>query len=117
HPVGTLLLQEYIPAKFAEDWFLHAYSNKRSECPVAFTGRKLRSWPPHAGMTTLGVPMVNEALLSMSEELIGSIGYRGLLDQCWRVDLRDGQYKLLDFNPRLGAQFAISVNTEGIDVV
>ena len=117
HPVGTLLLQEYIPSQFAEDWFLHAYSDERSECRVAFTGRKLRSWPPHAGMTTLGVPRVNETLLRLSEKLIASVGYRGLLDQCWRLDLRDGQYKLLDFNPRLGAQFTVSVNTAGIDVV
>src|SRR5947207_15058151 len=37
------------------------------------------------------------------------------LDYC--VDKRDGQYKLLDFNPRIGAQFRLFEDRAGVDVV
>jgi predicted ATP-grasp superfamily ATP-dependent carboligase len=39
------------------------------------------------------------------------------MDMDWRLDRRDGQYKLLDFNPRVGAQFRLFVNRRGVDVV
>src|SRR5262249_49275903 len=42
--------------------------------------------------------------------------YRGIMDLDIRFDARDGQYKLLDFNPRVGAQFRIFQNAAGIDV-
>jgi predicted ATP-grasp superfamily ATP-dependent carboligase len=35
----------------------------------------------------------------------------------WRLDRRDGQYKLLDFNPRVGNNFRLVVNEFGVDVV
>jgi D-aspartate ligase len=34
----------------------------------------------------------------------------------YRYDARDGQYKLLDVNPRIGATFRLFVGTNGIDV-
>jgi predicted ATP-grasp superfamily ATP-dependent carboligase len=35
----------------------------------------------------------------------------------FRYDARDGQYKLLDVNPRLGSTFRLFVSTDGLDVV
>ena len=36
----------------------------------------------------------------------------------WRLDKRDGQYKILDCNPRIGLNFRMFENdTAGIDVV
>lgn len=112
---GPVLLQEYIPQ--GEDWIVHGYCNERSECLVGFTGVKLRSYPPQVGATTLGVCRSNPLLLQQATALLRLIGYRGILDMDWRLDHRDGQYKLLDFNPRVGAQFRLFVNRHGIDVV
>jgi predicted ATP-grasp superfamily ATP-dependent carboligase len=49
--------------------------------------------------------------------LLAELSYRGLVDLDLRRDARDGQYKLLDFNPRLGAQFRLFRNQDGLDVV
>lgn len=38
------------------------------------------------------------------------------MDLDFRWDARDGQYKLLDFNPRLGAQFRLFEDSAGVDV-
>jgi D-aspartate ligase len=112
---GPALLQEHIPR--GEDWIVHGYCNERSECLVGFTGVKLRSYPPQVGATTLGVCRSNPLLLRQTTALLRRIGYRGILDMDWRLDHRDDQYKLLDFNPRVGAQFRLFVNRHGVDVV
>lgn len=110
----NLLLQEYIPS--GEDWFFHGYCNGASDCLAGFTGLKLRSSPPHAGITTLGRSVGNDALLHQAGALLKAISYAGVMDLDYRFDKRDGQYKLLDFNPRIGAQFRLFVDDNGLDV-
>jgi D-aspartate ligase len=117
HLATGLLLQEYIPLEAGEDWFFHGYCDQASACLVGFTGRKLRSYPAHAGPTSLGRWVPNEELWCQAEELFRAISYRGLVDLDYRLDRRDGRYKLLDFNPRLGAQFRLFEDDLGIDVV
>jgi len=99
----SLILQEYLPGDPGSDWFFHGYCDERSVCRPAFTGRKLRSYPAHAGVTSLGRAKPNPALSAMVTELLTRLAYRGIMDLDLRWDARDGQYKLLDFNPRIGA--------------
>jgi D-aspartate ligase len=114
---GTgLMLQEFIPAGPGDDWFFHGYCDAASDCRPAFTGVKERSYPAHAGLTSLGRSEPNPALRDQITGLLSKIGYRGLLDMDLRRDRRDGEYKLLDFNPRLGAQFRLFATTAGVDL-
>ena len=46
-----------------------------------------------------------------------AVGYRGVLDTGYKYDARDGQYKLLDVNPRTGVTFRLFVDNNGTDVV
>jgi predicted ATP-grasp superfamily ATP-dependent carboligase len=112
----NLILQEYIDPARGEDWFYHGYRDVRSNCCVGFTGRKLRSYPPLAGPTTLGKAIPNEGLRQQAEALLQAISYAGISDLDFRLDRRDGQYKLLDFNPRIGAQFRLFEDRLGVDV-
>jgi D-aspartate ligase len=114
--VSNLMLQEYIPPECAEDWIFHGYCNSKSERLVGFTGRKLRSYPPFAGPTTLGQSIENEALRQQTWAFLRAISYSGIMDLDYRFDRRDHQYKLLDFNPRIGAQFRLFQDDAGIDV-
>jgi D-aspartate ligase len=110
----NLLVQEYIP--HGEDWFFHGYRNGASDCLAAFTGMKLRSFPPHAGLTSLGRSVTNDVLTQQAETLLKAISYAGIMDLDYRFDKRDRQYKLLDFNPRIGAQFRLFVDDNGLDI-
>jgi D-aspartate ligase len=110
----NMILQEYIPG---EDWIFHGYRNAETDCFVGFTGKKLRSYPPLAGPTTLGVSILNEPLSRQTEAMLRFIGYSGVMDIDYRRDQRDGRYKLVDFNPRVGANFRMFENRDGIDVV
>jgi D-aspartate ligase len=112
-----LLLQEFIPGGAEHDWFFHGYCDGNSVCRPAFTGRKERSYPAHAGLTCFGRSSQNPRLRDEIVRLLSAISYRGIVDIDVRWDARDGQYKLLDFNPRLGAQFRLLLQSNGIDVV
>ena len=84
--------------------------------PAAFTGVKERSYPSGAGLTSFGRSAPNDALKAEITRLLSRLGYRGLLDLDIRLDARDGRYHLLDFNPRLGAQFRVFLDAAGTDV-
>jgi D-aspartate ligase len=110
------LLQEYVPAA-AGDWFFGGYCDNDSVCRAGYTGIKERSYPTHAGLTSLGRAVPSSPLRAELEQLLKELKYRGLVDLDLRRDDRDGGYRLLDFNPRLAAQFRVFEDAAGLDVV
>ncbi len=111
-----LMLQEYIPPAPGQDWFFHGYVDSGGRCAPAFTGVKDRSYPAYAGLTSLGRAVPNSRLAAQVTAMAAEIGFRGIVDLDLRFDPRDAQYKLLDFNPRLGAQFRLFTTGTGVDV-
>jgi D-aspartate ligase len=109
-----MILQEYVPGT---DWIYHGYCNAKSNLYVGFTGKKLLDYPAGAGSTALGLSINNETLRAQSEELLRTLSYSGITDMDWRQDTRDGQYKIMDCNPRVGMNFRMFENMAGIDVV
>jgi predicted ATP-grasp superfamily ATP-dependent carboligase len=80
------------------------------------TGRKLRQFPPHRGSTSLGICARNDVVETQTKQLMQVVGYRGPLDVGYRFDARDGRYKLLDLNPRIGSTFRLFAAENGLDV-
>ncbi len=112
-----VILQEYLPREQAEDWIVHAYADADHVPRALFTGVKVRSWPPHAGMTACAYTVPNPELAELATAFVKQVGFSGIADLDWRYDRRDGRYKLLDFNPRMGAQFRLFETAAGVDVV
>ncbi|NKQ56054.1 carboxylate--amine ligase [Amycolatopsis sp. K13G38] len=112
-----LIWQEFVPGGEGSDWFFHGYCDANSRCRPAFTGLKRRSYPAHAGLTSFGVAMPNGRLREAAVALLAKLEYQGIVDLDFRYDAREDQYELLDFNPRLGAQFRLFRDTAGVDVV
>ena len=112
-----LLIQEHIPADRAENWFVHLYCDASSNCQVLFTGLKVRSWPVDAGVTACGVSVSRPDLAELASRFCKEVGYQGIADLDWVRDLRDGEFKLVDFNPRVGNQFRLFQTGDGVDVV
>jgi D-aspartate ligase len=113
----NIMLQEYIPGGPESVWMFNGYFTNTSECLLGFTGKKIRQSPPFTGATTLGICLENEAVTRTTVDFLGRIGYSGIVDMGYRYDRRDGQYKLLDVNPRLGATFRLFVDSNAMDVV
>jgi D-aspartate ligase len=117
-PLGSnVMIQEFVPGTPESVWMFNGYFDERSECRLGFTGKKIRQSPPYTGATTLGVCEVNAAVQEDTVRLMKAVGYRGILDIGFRFDERDGQYKLLDVNPRIGGTFRLFVGPEGMDVL
>lgn len=113
----NLMLQEYIPGGDNTQWMFNAYFDERSDCRFGITGRKIRQWPLHAGVASLGICLRNETVKKTTEDFMKAVGYRGIVNIGYRYDARDGQYKVLDVNPRIGATFRLFVDDNGNDVV
>jgi predicted ATP-grasp superfamily ATP-dependent carboligase len=114
---ANVMLQEHIPADTEGDWMFNGYFDGSSRCVLGSTGIKLRQSPASAGATTLGICMPNSDVDSIARRLLGALGYRGIVDVDLRRDPRDGRYKLLDVNPRIGSSFRLFVCETGVDVL
>ncbi len=112
----NLMLQEYIPGGEHDVWMFNGYFDGASDCLAGFTGRKLRQTPVYTGVTSLGICLTNDVVLETTTRWMKALGYRGILDIGYRFDARDGQYKVLDANPRIGATFRLFVARNGLDV-
>jgi predicted ATP-grasp superfamily ATP-dependent carboligase len=113
----NLMLQEHIPGGDEAVWMFNGVFNEWSECVAAFTGRKLRQHPVYGGTTSLGVCQRNHRVERLTIDFMWALRYQGVLDVGYRYDARDGLYKLLDPNPRVGATFRLFVDEQGLDVV
>lgn len=112
-----VVLQDWIPGDSDSVWMFNGYFGRDGDCLCAFTGRKLRQRGPRTGPTSLGVCQTNDGVIKSALRLMGELGYRGIVDMGFRYDARDGQYKVLDVNPRLGSTFRLFVSENQIDVV
>jgi predicted ATP-grasp superfamily ATP-dependent carboligase len=113
----NVMLQELIPGDDDQVYIFNGYFDARSRCLSAFTGRKIRQFPVHKGSASLGECEDVPEVARLSVELMQAVGYRGVVDMGFRRDPRDGRYKVLDINPRVGQAFRMFVADNGIDVV
>lgn len=115
--VRDMIVQEYIPGGEDSAWMFNGYFNEHSECLAGFTGRKLRQCPLYTGVTSLGICQNNQVVERVAKTFMKTVGYRGIVDIDFRYDARDGQYKVLDVNPRIGSTFRLFVSEDRMDVV
>jgi predicted ATP-grasp superfamily ATP-dependent carboligase len=107
------LIQELIPG---EDWMFDGYFDRGSACLFGITGKKIRRFPVNTGVTSLGICLDNQTVAETTARFMQAIGYHGILDIGYRYDRRDGTYKVLDVNPRIGCTFRLFTSAGGDDV-
>ena len=112
----NFMLQEFIPGGEDSVWMFNGYFDENSNCRIGITGKKLRQYPAYKGATSLGICVQNDEVEQTTCRFMKAIGYQGILDIGYRYDARDGKYKVLDINPRIGSSFRLFVGTNGMDV-
>lgn len=100
-PPEQILIQERIPGG-GEAQFSYAALCRDGEPIASLTARRTRQYPVDFGYSssfveTLDVPDI----VAPSKRLLSAMRYTGLVEVEYKLDARNGRYKLLDINPRL----------------
>ena len=112
----NVCIQEYIPGGDQASWLFNAYFDADGRSVAAFTGTKMRQHPRRLGIACLVQTQHNPELIDQTVRFLADVGYRGAVDVDYRYDARDGQYKVVDINPRLGGAFRAFVDAAGMDL-
>ncbi|HTC61544.1 MAG TPA: hypothetical protein VK709_01770 [Candidatus Saccharimonadales bacterium] len=98
---NLILLQEMIPGG-GECQFSYAALCRDGQPIASLTARRTRQYPIDFGhsssfVETMDVPEI----VAPSRRLLAAIRYSGLVELEYKLDSRNGRYKLLDINPRI----------------
>jgi predicted ATP-grasp superfamily ATP-dependent carboligase len=97
---GEIMVQEFIPGAGAQQ-FAFCVFFKGGRALGQMTVQRLRQHPLEFGRASTFVETTDVPLLeTLSQRLLGAIDYYGLAELEFKLDPRDGAYKLLDFNAR-----------------
>lgn len=98
HWADVLILQQWIEGGDDSLYSCNCYFDVNAEPLVTFVARKLRQWPPHVGVSSLGEECQNDVVLAESLRLFRSVGYRGLGYVEFKRDARSGKYYIIEPN-------------------
>jgi len=97
-----MIIQEVIPGGDDHLYYVPSYLDRNSRILGAFIGRKVRVTPIHFGSASFVETIYDPKLLELNRKLLHSVKYRGLVGVEYKLDPRDGKYKLIEVNARWG---------------
>lgn len=110
-----LLVQEIIPGPVTNLYTFAAYSDKTGSVKAYSIGHKIRQSPPETGAITAGRVTDAEALHVLGVKCIKELGFHGISNTEFKLDPRDGLFKLIEVNPRPGL-YNYSATAAGVNL-
>ncbi len=114
-----VVLQEYIPGPASRHYYVEGFVDAQQTVRIWFARQRLRMYPPDFGNSTyfVSVPLeqVAGAVHSM-ETLLRRLNYRGIFSAEFKLDDRDGTFRILEVNARPWWYVGFAVRS-GADVV
>ena len=95
------MVQELIPGGDDTLYTLGAYLDASLEPLGLFCGRKLRQTPRGVGTARVAESLWVQEVVDAGLDLLRRLGCNGLSQVEFRLDPRDGRFKLMEVNPRL----------------
>jgi D-aspartate ligase len=96
-----VMIQEFVPG-WGEAQFSYAALCKDGRPTASVVARRVRQFPMDFGRFSTYVETVDEPrVVEAAVRLLAGIDFSGLAEVEFKRDPRDGQYKLLDVNPRV----------------
>ncbi len=109
-----LIIQEYIPGDDSHMRVMNCYCGKDGKVRLIALGQALleEHSPEGIGSYAAIIPTEDRQLARQMKAFLEDIGYVGFANFDFKLDSRDGQYKLFEMNPRQGRS-SFFVTAEG----
>jgi len=104
HAIPVLLAQEVILGPDHNSWVCSGTFDQDSNLLDCLVRQKLRTIPPHFGTSTYSMSRVNQEILALARDLGKALNYVGHAGIEYRLDDRDGVFKYIEMNPRIGGE-------------
>ena len=100
--LDALIAQEIIPGDDDQLWVCNCTFDRQHQLVRAFTFQRLYTSPAHYGVTSFAISRHNPAIIEQVARLGQGLKYVGPAMIEFKYDSRDGCYKYIETNPRLG---------------
>jgi predicted ATP-grasp superfamily ATP-dependent carboligase len=104
-------IQEFIPGADANLVVFGSYVNPKSKVMRYFTGRKLLQYPARSGTGVAVQACPVPGIVEPSRKLLARLGYCGVSEIEYKYDRRNGNYVLIEMNPRFWDQHGLGAAT------
>lgn len=106
----SVTIQEYIPGDASHMHTAVLLFDRHSTLIAAFTTQKLRQWPATGGVTALSRSTDEYHLVEQILPFFNKWHWKGAAEVEFKFDARDGNYKVIEINPRFPAylRFALT---------
>jgi predicted ATP-grasp superfamily ATP-dependent carboligase len=114
-----LLLQELIPGPASAHHYVDGFVDRHAIVKAKFARRRIRTYPEPFGdssaMMTIPLDDARQPI-AMLERLLPALRYRGIFSAEFKRDARDGEFKLIEINPRAWGGVSLPVAC-GVNVI
>ena len=94
-----MVLQEFVPGGDDHIAYCLMYYDAQGRKKAAYTGIKLRQWPPFRGGTAVAAPCPaewEEMVAGLAKEIFDAVGYRGLGSVEFKIHPGDGRPRIVE---------------------
>ena len=111
---GEVMIQDLIPGD-GQQQFAYCAFYKNGQAIASMVVQRQRQHPPEFGRASTFVETIDLPLLeTLSRRFLEAINYYGLVEVEFKLDPRDGQYKILDVNGRTWGYHTLGLGA-GVD--
>lgn len=94
--LADLIVQEYIPGRGCGLFATY----QRGVCKRVFMHRRVREYPASGGVSSCAESFYDSELAVYGQRLLDELNWHGVAMVEFRCDSRDGEYKLMEINPK-----------------
>jgi D-aspartate ligase len=98
----ALVVQELVQGRTEDLYTFASYSDRAGKVIGHGVIRKVSQHPPDAGTIRMGEVVQEDRIVELGTTLLERIGFHGLANVEFKRDARDGEFKLMEINPRSG---------------
>jgi len=115
-PTGLqVMVQSIIPGPSTNLLKVCVYVGIGGKILALFVAQKIRQYPIDFGTGTLTKSVHNEEATKLALDFLRGLGYRGVCEIEVKKDAREGQYKMIEINPRFWIQ-VIQATRAGVNL-